>query len=167
MLKSIIEIILNILILFLISILISIYLISNIDEHELDDCTEIETESNFYLNLLQEEFNDFLALFRKNPSKNFLEKKTPNNLKELEEVNIERNKNSNENIHNSIILKEVYDLHFESIVKENIDLNEKISLLELEILKQKINRLNTLKMCDDLTKDLNHELNNIKNRNSI
>src|SRR5271156_307755 len=166
MFKSVLEVIINILILFIISILISIYFFSNLEDNNFNDCAELEAEFNI-INSLQEEFNKFFSLFRKNDSsKNFvLEKKSYSNLKELQ-VNIDNNEALNNN-YNSIILKEVYDLHFKSIVNENNDLQKRISMLEIEILNQKIDRLNTLKVCNDLTKDLNKELDIIKNRNSI
>jgi HD superfamily phosphohydrolase len=165
MFKSVLEVLINILILFIISILISIYFFSNLEDNNFNDCTELEAEFNI-TNSLQEEFNKFLSLFRKNnSSKNFvLEKKSNSNLKELQ---VTMDNEPLDNNYNSIILKEVYDLHLKSIVNENNDLQKRISMLEIEILNQKIDRLNTLKVCNDLTKDLNKELDIIKNRNSI
>jgi len=64
-----------------------------------------------------------------------------------------------------VIIKELLDLNYESANSEIESLKDKISVLEIQLIKSKIDRLNREKLIDSIIKDIDMELNKIGRKN--
>lgn len=180
LLDSIINILIYILIIFILSILFIIYLLlsdyDDIDLSNINNEIDLDYCNNPTNSMLKQELNNFLDLFRnKNIDKQNFNVKSVNSIIESQS-NIENHQTKlhDESINRindrSLILKEVRDLHFKSTIQENNTLREQISLLEIQILNLRLDKLDTMKTIDELTRDLNVRLVNLRelnNRNTI
>jgi len=166
--------IISILICFLIAFLVIIsYSLSEMDEtFTINDNTDITnvTTDNITENsqsVFKQEFNSFVKLFC-NKDRNIKDQIVVENNKNLFN-HIETNPNDlivesiipERNQDGSVIIKKVLDLNYESANREIESLKDKISVLEFQLIKYKIDRLNREKLIESIIKDIDKELNKI------
>lgn len=170
------KILISIFIGLLITILIIIaYSISDLGEIEsdikIDDLTSLTTKSNTDINksVFRQEFDYFLNLFN-NKKKDISVKDIKQTMSVEHQANCEdkhiklQEWSINQGIEGSVIIKEIKDLNYEQANREIDTLNNRISLLEIQLIKYKIDRLDRINQIDSIIKDIDNEFG-IKVRN--
>ena len=165
--KRLLDSIINTLIFILISFLLGTLFIIYLTCSDIDDTDLNTAESNISLinlnsckdstNVLKQELKNFTDLFKNKLNFNV---KSINNISKfnyiMESNSTQLSDTSTENtIDKSNILREVKDLHFKTLIEENDALRVNIYLLKIQIQKEKLERL---KLIEDITKELNTEL---------
>lgn len=161
-------------IIFIIYLLLWYYLIVDYNTNELElinSNLNIDNIKKTNFTWWKQEINNFLDLF-KNNKKNIelFNIKTTNSL--IEYPNFTENKQGiiNTNMNNKykelVILNELRNSSFYSLNEEILHLKEEISLLKIQLLKYKIDKLDSINIINETIKEIDNNLN-IKFRYSI